>query len=361
MKTIKNVMAALMLAAMMASLAVSCGKDNDPREQNGTIEKTDTSSGELVLRRILAFRERLRLHESNPDLRDTELMSVHDAVWNLEALFNYTYARPDFNGLGTVTFDTVLCLPANGNDSVGMADLSVFYQAMLGAVRQEYLGSGFDSRQLVLVDIEDMGRARGGVAVGMRTVLGGRSNDQPEPPDPPQPEPWPFGADTLWYYGEDHSNSYNNPMGVDAADILSHVLNDRIVAKAPEGWYYIYTDLRHKETNDPTDHPFSYTPLQGHGSYCEFLAEQPSPTDYWLDSAQMNFHFFGERRLILSQPPFGPDTALVNHVICQITVNDYSKMGGAGQTLEIGHLTTVYYGRCELMAGSNEGNENPWW
>ena len=116
----------ILLVASMAITSVSCKKGQ------ATI---DTSQGEATLARIMNFKQQVDYYKTNPDVKDGESVTLDEAIWNIEALFNLTYAYPELSYGRTETADTVLYLPVGSDNTVLLTDLTVFYGQMYEVVR----------------------------------------------------------------------------------------------------------------------------------------------------------------------------------------------------------------------------------
>ena len=320
---------------LVAITIVSCQK-----EQDATVLPTEKST----LDRIREFQRQMDAVESNHYEKTVTYMSIADAVWNIEALFNYNYAHTNNIYGKTVSSDTTLYLPVCANDSVSLADLCVFNGQMYEAVLALYQDIVLDNKQFIILDVE-AGENKGNQAnVKIHTLQGSiKGGTPPTPPTPPQNGP--FASGISWYYGENGGNS--NGFGfqeMDAADTLSGMLNYYLVPVAPENTEYIYTQVKMKYSQPGNLHyanPFTGFP-NIFPRYCEFYKENPSYNDHWLNSDQMNFHFFGEKHLVQNIfPNDAEDPVPSGHTLFFVVVDDFS----SDTTIE--HRTTAYYGYCE--------------
>ena len=329
MKRLNSIIAILGLAIIATAVTVvSCKKEQAPDTRN---------QSQVALARIKDFKRQLEEIGLNPHERTVSYMSIPDAVWNLEALFNYTYAYPDYYYGNTICCDTTLYLPVCSNDSVSLADLFVFNGQMYEAVLALYQAALLDNKQFIILDVEAGERNGSQQAIELHTVQGSLKGEQP---DPDQPHPWrPFMDDGIqWYYGEDHVNSMGFP--ADAADTLTGMLNANLVSIAPEGYEYVYIGVMNKHTELVDNYP---NPTSGYPDvsprYCEFFKIKSSMQDYWLNSDQMNYYYFGERHLVLNILPNSDDLPVPSdHCLFRVVVHD-----GENDTA-IGHFTTAFYG-----------------
>lgn len=328
-----------LLVASMAITTVSCKKEQTT---------TDTAQGEATLARIMDFKQQVDYYKAHPDVKDGEAVTLDEAIWNIEALFNLTYSYPELSYGHTETADTVLYLPVGSDNTVFLTDLTVFYGQMYEVISDIYHSIELDSKQFIILDVELGERHGSQQAVRLHSVQGSAKGIQPPTP---QPIVWaPFAEGPAWYYGEDRGMSNGVLEGkMDAADTLANKLNAFLVPKAPHGQAYIYTEIMMKELPYNYHIPFSYNPYQG--EYCEFYMQDADEDDKLLSTSQMNFQYYGERHLVLNvlrdyddgiQGPVPSDFKLFN-----VTIEDYH--ASYNQSLTIGHHTKAYYGQREAV------------
>ncbi len=328
-----------LLFASTAITMVSCKKEQ---------ATTDMSQGEATLARIMNFKQQVDYYKANPTVKDGESVSLDDAIWNIEALFNLTYAYPELSYGHTETADTVLYLPIGINNTIILTDLSVFYGQMYEVISDIYHSIELDNKQFIILDVELGERNGNQQAIKLQSVQGSAKGIQPPTPQPVVWRPFADGSD--WCYGEDRGRRDGSfQFEMDAADTLANKLNAILVPKAPAGQVYIYTEIMMKELPNNYHIPFSYNPYQG--EYCEFYIQDAEEEDKWLNTSRMNFQYYGERHLVLSvlrdyddgiQGQVPSDFKLFN-----VTIDDYHS--SSNQILTIGHHTKAYYGQRETV------------
>lgn len=336
----KTLAAALIIVATAAAFMVGCKKEQMP-------QAIEAREDETTLARIMDFKCQLEAVEATPNEKTAAYMSVADAVWNIEALFNITYAYPDEDYSQVVGCDTSLFLPVCANDSVSIHDLSVFYGNMFSAVQALYQATNLNDKQFLILDVEAGERSNGLQAIMLHTLQGSiATTSTPNPtPDPPQPWRGPFTNGLTWYYGDNIGTRNGLFQGMDAADTLTRTLNARLVQQAPEGLAYYYTDILNKTSQYPIIYPFSHNWFPNIASHhCEFYRAYPTPDDYWLDPDLMNFHYYGESHLVQVEFRSGNDPVPSTHSLFQVIVNDYKN-----DTM-IGHQTDALYGIRGVVA-----------
>lgn len=335
-----------LLVASMAITTVSCKKEQTT---------TDTAQGEATLARIMDFKQQVDYYKANPDVKDGEAVTLDEAIWNIEALFNLTYSYPELSYGRTETADTVLYLPVGADNTVLLTDLTVFYGQMYEVVRNLYQGIELDNKQFLILDVEAGEQHGGQQAIKLHSIQGSVKGIPPTPPTPPQNGPFPPGVS--WYYGEKGGNNINGDLygKTDAADTLSGTLNAFLVQRPPINCDYFYTDPIIIETQigegELHDFPQSIFPNIT-PRYCEFYIENPSENDKWLDADRMNYHFFAERYLVLVDLPSSEIPS--GHVLFEVTVDDYQ----INNPYTIGHRTIACYGNRNIISHNSIIKEN---
>lgn len=325
-----------LLVASMAITTVSCKKEQTT---------TDTAQGEATLARIMDFKQQVDYYKANPDVKDGEAVTLDEAIWNIEALFNLTYSYPELSYGHTETADTVLYLPVGSDNTVFLTDLTVFYGQMYEVVRNIYQGIELDNKQFLILDVEAGEQHGGQQAIKLHSIQGSVKGI---PPTPNIPQIWePFEEGISWYYGEDMGNNAGIfPNDIDAADTLSRLLNATLIQKAPHGFTYIYTQTLTKELIGDDYYAYSHNHYPDCGPYCEFYKENPTEEDKWMNSDMMNFHYFGERHLVKDVlPNYGENPVPSSHRLCNV----YIREGNDRTTNKIFHHTQATYGRRETL------------
>lgn len=334
-----NTLLAIVAMAILgiATVFVSCKKEQAP---------TESPKSDKTVVRIMDFKHQLEAVEATSSGRTITYMSVADAVWNVEALFNFTYAYPDETYSQTVSCDTTLNLYVCANDSVLLSDLSAFYGQMFTAVQTLYQAVDLDDKQFLILDVEAGERHGSLQAVTLHTIQGSVTSTPQPSPDPPQPWRGPFTNGLTWYYGKNGGTSNGQFQGtMDAADTLTRTLNARLVPQAPENCEYYYTNILGKTSQQPVIYPFSHDWFPNIASHhCEFYRANPTPDDYWLDPDLMNFHYYGECQLVLVEFRNGEDPVPSTHSLFQVRVWDYDT------DTVIGHHTEALYGIRGVVA-----------
>ena len=332
----------ILLVASMAITSVSCKKGQ---------ATTDTSQGEATLARIMNFKQQVDYYKANPAIKDGESVTLDEAIWNIEALFNLTYSYPDLSYGRTETADTVLYLPIGSDNTVLLTDLTVFYGQMYEVISGIYHGIELDNKQFIILDVELGERHGNQQAIRLQSVQGSVKGIQPLTPPIPQPVIWaPFADGPDWCYGEKLGRRDGSLyLEMDATDTLSSMLNAILLPKAPSGQEYIYPVVMSKGLPSFLHLPYSHNFYEG--EYCEFYKENATDDDKWLSTSQMNFQYYGERHLVLNVLPDYDDEVYdpVPSDFELINVHIESHKSDDGQNLTYWHHTIATYGLRETL------------
>lgn len=211
-------LAALSLAILTIAVIASCGKEKSPKIQAAP----QTLQAKEAIGRIRNFRRQIKEHQANPQARSTGKVSLEDAMWDLENVFNVTYAHPEVPCLAKAEFEFSLYITVDTDGEVLVCDLLDLYADAVTAARVAYTATETGDKVFRYLTVEtdgvDEGRAR--------LVFKGRTGERGS-------DPWPYSHDSVVYYGpfsDDYHYDYGkcDGTGIDGADemLTYHV-----------GWY----------------------------------------------------------------------------------------------------------------------------
>lgn len=338
------ILAAFVALATMG--LVSCQKEN-------TDTKTDTEQthkDNATVARILDFKEQVEHYNGPTGTRDASYVSVEDAVWNLEALFNYTYAYPELCYSRTVSADTVMYLPLCSNDSVLMSDLASFYGDIFGAVNALYQSVELTDKQFILLNVEAGDNLLNQMEIILEAVQGSVDESRLPNGDPFLPGEW-------WYYGG-NMGGWNSTEG-DAAQMLTWWVNRALTPAPPATGYYCYTMITRRESTTPSDYPYTNPNYNVSDLYCEFeVMGNPYVDDSLLvlNSEQLNFHYHGELELVQNRLYQG--NAFVTLTPFKVLIEADQEMENDRDYTRVFHHTKAWYGRRDLCLPNSHVRES---
>lgn len=332
----------LFLIVLVTINLVSCQKE----KTNEVLSNNNYEQCDKTLKQILDFKNQLDYYKINPGSKDANYISVGESIWNLEALFNYTYAYPELCYGKTEAVDTVLFLPISANDSVLMSDLAEFYNQMFQTVNLIYQSVTLPNKQFIILDVEEGQTFNNQVEIHLYTTQGSVE-------EPRRPLDNPFAPGEWWYYGENFGG-WNQNEG-DAAEKLTYWLNLELTQEPPEGSYYYYTNIRTASSTTPSYYPYANSAFNVPDQYCEFeVVGNPFVDDTCLilNSDQLNFHYYGELYLIHNY--INPSGQFERLRPFRALVESANETNEKSYT-RIYHHTTAWYGIRET--GSNQGHQ----
>ena len=242
---------------MITICITSCKKEN--------IHPTSTYSDEMILHSnkivslIKQFDEKM-----SSTLKSDEKIELDSAIWNTEALQNYTYAFPDSSTKDFIVFNSNYTLAVDANGMVWLSDvqalnnqMEVDYQSNLNSLQSEVKLMHFCD--VVLDSVE-------GNTAYISSISGFGANLLLN-------TYWSFGDDDDWIWGTLGENQGNPPAGKcdgtlqgvsDGSNELEWRLNNPLTSSQPSG----YTDLVTLEAV-PYDFPDG---VGGYRIYIDFTA-----------------------------------------------------------------------------------------
>jgi hypothetical protein len=151
----------------------------------------------LIEGKILAFKQKLDYVRENPNLKSGEEdLTLEEAVWNIEALVNYTYAdaTAEFN---SIVHDSVSITVNLVDGKVAISDLTAAYDQIVDSLSIKYNQIQSTEKQLMIADIS-LKESNGTTAV--LTVNSGISEGGSNP------FAW-FDVNDIWWFGMGNLNN----------------------------------------------------------------------------------------------------------------------------------------------------------
>lgn len=155
----------ILLVASMAITTVSCKKGQ---------ATTETAQGEATLARIMNFKQQVDYYKANPAIKDGESVTLDEAIWNIEALFNLTYAKPEDAYSETTGFLFSLYLPVNTHGRVLVSDLCYLYEQVKSMARTYYANLDYTDKGFLFMTVELGEQIDGFVRIDFRGKAGER-------------------------------------------------------------------------------------------------------------------------------------------------------------------------------------------
>ena len=104
----------------------ACSKDSNTNDSPGSLESVRNP-----IEQLRDFRTQIETVKAHPDTKNMELMTLDDALWDVENLFNLTFSETEQYYAQTNNHDFSLYLPVTENDKVTISDaVNLYAQAV---------------------------------------------------------------------------------------------------------------------------------------------------------------------------------------------------------------------------------------
>lgn len=235
-KISKTLVATMIIVATVTAFLIGCKKEKETKmPDNEQVAQNDPKSQEAIAR-IVDFRDKLEAYKKNPAMRAGETVSLAEAVWNIENLFNITYAMPEEFYSETANFEFSLWLPVDSDGRVTLPNLFNVYEQAVVEARTAYANDGFINKgfAFMLVDIGEENDTT------VRLVFKGKTGERTSHPN------WhsndsvmysgPFDTTDNWHYvcGMGKCDSTETTYGADCLLTAALQMYLRSTISAPE-------------------------------------------------------------------------------------------------------------------------------
>lgn len=327
MKKITSVAIVALLVAVALVLTFCSKQDSGESKQILNQDAAMSPDDIVIMNKIVAFRDKIMYLKENPGYKSGETMSVEEAVWNLETLFNVSYGFPDKQYAKTNTDTAIVQLSLDGNGEVLFDDIVLKYDEIISMVTQFYYSCGFGDKGFLLLDLKQGETVNGQMEINLRAVTGEKD------------EGWePFGEDDDWLYGYTLGRCDYSQDTTDAAEEIQKAVNsNKPLVSPPPGYMFVYVldDVVVLDHDALTNYPAPENPPPvNYMDYLIFYATEavgqftPGVEDCLIPD-EMNFHFEGEKIVIYQKlraelnKPQNWVFMECNLVGKSITINDY--------------------------------------
>lgn len=154
MKRSNLLISATLIVALSAIVFIGCQKNEDNIVTNNGQPTTFSLQGDEAIASILNFRKQVEAYKKNPTMKSSETMSIAEAIWNIENLFNLTYAAPEEYYSETEEFEFSLYLPIDAQGNVMATDLYSLYEQARATARNCYANTGFADKGFLFMTVE---------------------------------------------------------------------------------------------------------------------------------------------------------------------------------------------------------------
>ena len=169
-------------------LALSgCDKDTVTTAQSG-------ESTYNALDRLRSFRKQIEAINANPEARNSETITLDDALWGVENNFNLTYSDAECYYSQINEHEFCVSIPSDGQQQVFVYDAVCFYNEVVGQARDALLSDAFDDKGFISLTVKEVSTDSRGTVVTFSGKTGERSSYN----HPIAHVDGPFGEDDDW-------------------------------------------------------------------------------------------------------------------------------------------------------------------
>ena len=317
---------------------VSCKKDNLAAPPiNNKVEHYDSKTN-LVVQRIKRFDSQLK-EIKNGTCRSESYIDIDSAMWNIESLFNTTYAFPEKKYVEKTIQELTFSIDTY-NDMLSMNDVALLYDNIISSVRDAYRNDGFTTNKgLMSIFLEPEEKRSGDLSV-KAVVVTGKTADYQENHE--FILFGPFDKNACWYYGE-YGGSCDDPTIItDAAELLEDTINYIHGYKPEEKLNHrnIYVNLlsvylKGDEYKNPSG-----------TDYYLFYKENCATEDLYLDANELNEYYYAEVDVIQNIVPNDPkysSTMPDDWVFMEVNIDGVSAYLDNGNQAYM-HNNYIFYG-----------------
>lgn len=329
----KPQIAIVLLLLLFAAIITGCNKEQEPQTSNDWYVVQNCLEAREAISRIIKFRQQLDSFRVKPSMKTAETVSLDDAAWNIENLFNITYAMPDELFSEMAFFEFSLYLPLDTAGRVALTDLFDVYDQAVSEARMAYANDGFVNKGFAFM-LVDIGESHGNT---VRLDFKGKSGERTGFPnwDPHDSIMYggPFDATDYWQY-KAPLGKCDDPNSGSGADKelqwrLQQYLATRFEAPAP-GYRAVYLNRIVVDFNGRTAPTYAF-----HRTNTEAEC---------IDFNNMNYYFWREKLYITDVLPNTLNGTVYGYVPTLVTIegNELS-VGENGEPACITHCNEVIY------------------
>ncbi len=204
----KTLIAALIIVATAAAFMVGCKKEKETNLPDNEQVVQNDPKGQEAIARIVDFRDKLEAYKKNPATRTGETVSLAEAVWNIENLFNATYAMPEEFYSETATFEFSQWLSIDTTGRVSLSNLFNAYDQMVSSARAAYANDGFTNKGFAFMLVE-VGEQND---VSVRLDFKGKTGERTTNPN------WHMHDSAMYYGPFDTTDNWHYAQGMGKCD-----------------------------------------------------------------------------------------------------------------------------------------------
>jgi len=357
-----------MITAIGLLVFIGCSKEAGESIESNKTEVEPGNKDLLIESRILDFKSKIDFARENPNLKSGDDLSIEEAVYNIEALANYSYAdaNTDYEDFITETAEVEVPL-TNGN--ISLVDAGNAYDDVVDNLSEQYNQIPGNEKQLLLSDISVKSVEDNTATLN---VTGGYAAAS----SPPTTSV--FGTDDYWWFGQADLNMggycdgpyQGTQTNSDAAEQIEHKIMVR--RSLPSGHRY-FIDIKEVQVMGNYDE-LIYEPNGLNPVYCypdlTNPDDQTSNDNYYdkliyfntetyqnfhgcLEPSEMNFYLNGMEDIIYDIVFDCFPNQLSGKIFSECDMG--WGLSNAGQVVKYYHTNLMYYGNSVGSSGPPTG------
>ena len=315
----QHLLHAVLLVIVIAFSAISCKKEQTT---------LDTTQGEATLARIMDFKQKVEAYQMNPAMKSGATISLTEAIWNIENLFNLTYAKPEDAYSETSEFVFSLYLPIDAQGNVLETDLFCLYEQVKAMARTNYANTDFVNKGFLFMTVELGEQIDGFARIDFRGKAGERSAHYHDS----LMYMGPFTPEDYWEYkrGWGKCDGTNQDSGADdQIEIHLQEYISSLLAVSEAGRRPVYLN-RFNIVFDGKCAP----------SYAFYRTNVDATC---IDFNNMNYYYGREKRYIVDILPNDPSTQIYGYVPVEVFIHGERLTNLTDETQYITHVNEVTY------------------
>lgn len=246
---------------------------------------------------VKKFKEKVVLYRKNL-LKSDEYITLDSAAWNIESLFNVSYAFPEEKYEKNVSQDLQFVLPVSKSGMAKMSDVSRLYDEVVDKVRDAYSNDGIADRKKlksVIVWISDKKDTE--CTVNVRLVSGRSASPDN---DLSQFILGPFKEGDCWYFGEYGGTCEDPTIGSDAAEEIEAYINYNYAWNhgSEMGRRTVLTNILRYDVP-----PYNYYDDVHDRYYLFYTNINDNASSLYIDASDLNYYYWGAGKVFLDLVP----------------------------------------------------------
>lgn len=270
----KSLVQSLALCCAIAALC-ACNKDSSTETGSGGNPTQNPS-----IEQLRSFRK--QIEQVRAGVKSNEILSLSEALWDVENLFNLTYSDVECYYDQTSDHEFTLSLPINDQQQVLVYDAVALYEELINQARAAMEADAFDNKGFLSLTVKEVNQESRGTVVTFTGKTGNRTNHN----QIINHVDGPFGVDDDWMFAAPlgKCDDPDIPSGADE-QFQEHLYAELVepFIETGEGYRNIYLDRQ----------LFVFD-----GSNYSGLYYNTNPEVLCIDYMYMNDYYYGEKQTI---------------------------------------------------------------